>query len=94
MNKILTINRHKILNAAKKNGATSVKVFGSFAKESETENSDIDLLIEIEKGRDILDIIAFQQAVSNITNRKIDIVTEKGLHWYIREQILKEAVPI
>ena len=87
MNKIIT-------KKAQKYGATSVKMFGSFSKNIETIDSDIDLLIEIEKGRNILDIVAIQQAVSNITNRKVDIVTEKGLHWYIKEEILNEAVVI
>jgi len=44
--------------------------------------------------RSLLDIIAFKYALEDITNRKVDVVTEKALSPYLRDKILQDAVAI
>lgn len=94
MNPILTINRAEIIKIAKGHGAKSLKVFGSFAYGLENPDSDIDFLVELESGRSLLDIVAIKHEIEALTKRKVDIVTEKGIHWYIRNKIIEDAVPL
>ncbi len=73
---------------------TKIYLFGSAARGEATESSDLDILIELEAGRSLLDLIAMQQDLEDLLGIKVDIVTEAGLSPYIRDDVLKEAVPL
>lgn len=80
-----------ILRIASRHGITKVRVFGSFARNSAQSDSDIDLLVTPEPGRDLLDLIAMQQELEEYLGLRVDIVTENGLSPYLRETILQQA---
>lgn len=86
--------REEILAVAARHGARTVRVFGSVARGEETPASDLDLLVEFEPGRSLLDQIALAQDLEDLLGREVDVVTEKGLHWYIRDRVCREAVPL
>ena len=54
-------------------------------------DSDIDLLVDLEKGRSLLDLGGMVFDLQQLLGRKVDIVTEKGLHWYVKDKIINEA---
>ena len=86
--------RAQILALAAKYGASHVRVFGSVANGTADENSDIDFLVELEPGRSLFDLGGLLMELQELLARKVDVVTEKGLHWYIKERVLSEAKPI
>ena len=86
--------RDEILEIAARHGARTLRVFGSVARGEETPASDLDLLVEFEPGRSLLDHIALAQDLKDLLGREVDVVTEGGLHWYIRDRICREAVPL
>ena len=75
-------------------GAANLRVFGSFARGSSTKSSDLDLLVDFEPGRDLLDLIGLKQALEQRLGIHVDVVTEKGLSPYLRDRILNEARPL
>lgn len=75
-------------------GLTDIRVFGSVARGEETENSDIDILVNVTKTDEPFAFLDFQQDLSKLLSRKIDIVFESGLYYAMRNQILSEAKPI
>lgn len=83
-----------ILQIAGKYGILDVRVFGSSASGTPTKRSDIDLLVDLEAGRDLLDLIGFKQEIEERTGHRVDVVTQRGLSRHLREQILAEALPI
>ena len=84
--------REEILNIAQKYGAKNVRVFGSVARGDEGPESDIDIIVEMEKGSSLLDIIAIKQDIEELLGRKVDVVTEASISPYIRNEVLREAV--
>jgi predicted nucleotidyltransferase len=56
--------------------------------------SDIDLFVEFEPERSPFDYIVLAQDLKNLLGRVVDVVTEKGLHWHIRDRVCREAVPL
>jgi predicted nucleotidyltransferase len=86
--------RQEILRLAGKYGASHVRVFGSAANGTANENSDIDFLVDLEEGRSLFDLGGMLMDLQALLQRKVDIVTENALHWYIRDRILKEARPL
>ena len=87
-------NRQEILSLAQKHGVTNIKVFGSFARGEENEKSDVDFLVEMEKDRSLLDIGGLVMDLQDLLHRTIDVVEPNGLHYLIRDEVLKEAIPI
>jgi hypothetical protein len=78
LEQLLKDKRDAILRIAAKRGAYNVRVFGSAARGEAGEGSDIDLLVEFEPGRSLLDHAALVLDLEEILGRKVDIVTEKG----------------
>lgn len=86
--------RGDILRLARTHGARRVRVFGSVARGTSHADSDVDLLVEMEKGRSLLDRIALQQDLEELLGLKVDVVTEDALHPHVKSQILGEALDL
>ena len=67
---------------------------GSVARGEAGTESDVDLLVKLEPGRSLLDLIAIKQELEDLLGRVVDVVTEDAVSPYIREQVLKEAVSL
>lgn len=86
--------REEILRTAARRGATNVRLFGSLARGEESAASDVDLLVEMEEGRSLIDLSHLLLDMEELLGRPVHIVEPEALHWAIRERILKEAVPL
>jgi len=86
--------REEILLLARRRGAHSVRVFGSVARGEANASSDLDLLVAWEPGRSLLDHSGLVQDLQQLLGMKVHIGTEKSLHWYVRDSILREATPL
>ena len=86
--------RAAVLELARRHGARSIRVYGSVARGQATEQSDLDLLVEWEPDRSLLDVVGLKQDLEALRGVTVDIGSERGLHWFIRDQVLREAVPL
>lgn len=86
--------RGDILRIAAKHGARNVRVFGSVARGEADENSDIDLLVELEIGRSLLDHAALLVELEKFLGYKVDVISDRGIKSRIRNRVLREAVPL
>ncbi len=91
---LLEAKREEILRVAAKRGARNVRIFGSVARGEADEASDIDILVDLEPGRSLLDLGGLWSELNELLGRKVEVVTEKGLRERIRDRVLKEAVPL
>jgi len=88
---LLKEKRQEILQIAAKHGARNVRVFGSVARGEAGEDSDVDLLVDFEPGRSLLDQAGLILDLQELLGCKADVITEGGLYWLLRRRILKEA---
>lgn len=88
----LISKRDEILRTAALRGATNVRVFGSVVRGDVHPDSDIDFLVDLDPGRSLLDLGGLLMDLQQLLGRDVDVVTEQGLHWYIRDQVLAEAM--
>ena len=86
--------REDIMRIAESNGARNLKVFGSVARGEEGPESDIDFMVEMEPGRNLLDMGRLLMDLQDFLGCKVDIVEPEGLHWYVRKKVLGEAIPL
>jgi uncharacterized protein len=91
---LLIKNRADILRIAKENGATRVRIFGSFARSTARPDSDVDILVDLKPGSDLFDLIAIKQDVEDLLGREVHIVTEAAVSPYIRDEVLRTAVAL
>ena len=88
------LKRAQILQIATQNGVKRLRVFGSVARGTEDEQSDIDFLVELAPDRSLLDLGNFLYEVRSLLGKEVDVVTEKGLQRRIRDRVLAEAVDL
>jgi predicted nucleotidyltransferase len=77
-----------------RHGARNIRLFGSMARGDSCTDSDLDLLVDMEDGRSLFDLMEIQDELSRSIGRKVDIVTERSLNRHIREKVLGEAIPL
>ena len=86
--------RTDILIVAQKYGAKNLRIFGSVAREQESEMSDIDLLLEMDVNQGLLEQIAFAQELETLLGYKVDLAEEETLHPLIKERVMREAIAL
>jgi hypothetical protein len=86
--------REDILRLTERRGAQALRVFGSVARGEANEDSDLDLLVAWEPGRSLLDHAGLVEDLQELLGMKVHVGTERSLHWYVRDRILREATPL
>lgn len=87
-------HRRRLLDAARGRGVRKVRVFGSLARGEDVPASDIDLLVELESGRTLLDLAGFRREAEEILGTPVDVATPDMLKPRIRGEVETEAVPL
>jgi uncharacterized protein len=73
---------------------SNIFIFGSYANGTQTEQSDIDLLIETIKPISLFKFVNLKEYFENILGKKIDLGTPDSLKPFVKDKILKEAIQI
>ena len=94
ISRIVRDNREQILGIARKHGAKNVRVFGSAARGEIGPDSDIDFLVEAGPQHSAWFPGGLLADLQNLLGRSVDVVEPDGLHWYIKDRVLSEAVPL
>ncbi len=92
LKELVQARREDILRTASAHGAYNVRIFGSVARGDADEQSDLDLLVDMEAGRSLFDLGGLLVDLEELLGCSVDVVTEKGLRDRIRSRVLQEAV--
>ncbi len=90
----LKTKRDEILRLAARHGARNVRLFGSAARGEAGPKSDLDFLVEMEPVHSPWFPAGLVADLEDLLGCKVDVVTPHALHWYIRDQVLKEAIAL
>lgn len=86
--------RSEIIELARKHGATNVRIFGSVLRGDDDPSSDIDLLVNASGPTSPWFPAGLILDLEELLSRKVDVVTERGLSPFVRDQVLREAQPV
>ena len=78
----------------KKWGVNKASLFGSYVRGEAKEDSDIDLLVELDDKLNILDFIELKLEIEDAIDKKVDLVEFSMIKPLLKDRILKEQVPI
>lgn len=84
----------RIREAARRRGASNVRLFGSVARDDADVLSDVDLLVDLEPGRSLLDLAQLELDLEALFGRRVDLGTTGSLRERLRERVLAEAIPL
>ena len=86
--------REKIIDILRRNEVKRASFFGSIVRGEMTEGSDVDILVEFEGRKSLLDLAHLKNELEDTINRRVDVLTYKSLHPRLKDRILAEQVPI
>ena len=86
--------REKIIDILRRNDVKRASFFGSIVRGELTEGSDVDILVEFEGKKSLLDLAHLKNELEDTINRRVDVLTYKSLHPRLKDRILAEQVPI
>ena len=86
--------RPDILRIATEHGAKNVRVFGSEARGEAGPNSDLDLLVDMDADRSLLDLVGLGQDLEDLLGRRVDVLTAASIHPRLRASVLADARPL
>jgi len=91
---LVSAKKAEISSLAAHYGASHIRIFGSVARLSSDEQSDIDFLVELEPGRTLFDLGGLAHDLEVLLGRQVDVCTVPLLREQVRERIISEAIPI
>jgi predicted nucleotidyltransferase len=84
----------QIVPILKQAGVLRSSIFGSVARGEADEKSDIDLLVELPKGKSYFDFFNLQDRLQKVLGKKVDLGTYRSIKPYFRDKILGEQIQI
>ncbi len=90
----LIARREEILAVARSHGASNVRVFGSVARGEDDEDSDVDIMVDMDPGRSLLDLGGLLMDLRALLECSVDVITENGLRERIRDRVMKDAIAL
>ena len=86
--------REEIIASAARYGASDLRIFGSIARGTADESSDVDFLVRFESGRSLLDQGGLLMDLRDLLGVKVDVVSEGALSGRFGRVVREEAVPL
>lgn len=86
--------RSELIAAARRHGASNIRLFGSVVRGEETASSDVDLLVDLAEERGFDDYLALAEELETLIGRKVDLLTSRGVSPFLRPLIEREALPL
>ena len=75
-------------------GCRNIRVFGSVATGENKPGSDVDFLVDLDAGRDLLDLGGLLSDLHELLGVEVDVLESGCVHPYVRNRVLTEAVPL
>lgn len=94
MHPLIETHRAEIRALAERHGLCNVRLFGSMARDDWEDSSDVDLLVTLSPEATGLALGGLLMDVQDLLHRRVDVVTEAGIHPAFRERVLQEATPL
>lgn len=84
----------RLASIALKHGAVRAFLFGSFARGDARPDSDLDVLVEMEPGRSLLDLVRLERQLKDALGLDVDVVTPRSLYPQVLERVMAERKPV
>ncbi len=87
-------HRRAVIECAARRGASNVRVFGSVARGEDTDQSDVDLLVDLDSDVGVVALAGLAREIGEIVGVDVDVVPADLLKPAVRERVLAEAISL
>jgi predicted nucleotidyltransferase len=94
MGRRLRRRRRALIDEAALHGATNLRIFGSVARGEDTDDSDVDLLVDLDEAVGVVGLVGLERELEALVGRKVDVVPASGLKRRMSSEVLAEAIPL
>jgi predicted nucleotidyltransferase/DNA-binding XRE family transcriptional regulator len=94
LERLVITHRDEILEAARRRGASNVRLYGSVARGEDTRTSDVDVLVDLRPGRTLMTLAALSNELSDLLGADVEVATEDVLRPEVRRRALAEAIKL
>jgi hypothetical protein len=91
---LLKILHQQIPFLAERYSVETLEVFGSYVRDEQKQDSDLDVLVAFKEDPSLLTFIAIENYLSDLLGIKVDLVMKDSLKPKIGQHILREAIPV
>lgn len=91
---VLNAHREEVRETVERFKAINPRIFGSTVHGSDTEDSDLDILVDVLPGTTLFDLGGLQCELEDLLGVRVEVVTPGDLPGSFREQVLSEAQPV
>lgn len=82
--------KNKIIPVLVRYDVKRAAIFGSFVRGEQKEGSDLDIVVEFEGEKSLLDLVRVKIGLEEVLGRKVDVLTYNSLHPLLKDRILRE----
>ncbi len=90
----ITELKNKILPVLRKYKVKRASLFGSIIRGDDTDQSDIDLMVELPEGSSLLELAGLKIELEELLGRSVDVLTYNSLHHLLKQRILSEQLAL
>jgi uncharacterized protein len=91
---VIRKHRRPLIEIARRHGAHNVRLFGSVARGDDKPTSDVDVLVDLERDRTLLDLVAIREEAGRLLGRTVDVTTAQTLAENVFRAAEHDAVPL
>ena len=84
----------KLIEFLKSQGASKISIFGSYARNDHSPESDLDIMVDFSDRKSLIDLIGMEQELSDMIGIKVDLLTERSISPYILDEIRKDIAVV
>lgn len=92
--RVLHRHRDEVARVARRHGVSRIRLFGSVVRGQDTEDSDIDLLVDLPSGAGLFALMRLKRDLEEVLGCSVDVVPEQGLKDEVIAAVASEAVPL
>lgn len=86
--------KKKIVPILKEEGATRAALFGSVVRGEATKKSDVDILVDLPRGKTLFDLAELHIKLKKALGREVDVITYNSINHLLKDYILRDQFPI
>jgi predicted nucleotidyltransferase len=91
---LLNNYKQQIKLLGESNGISNIRIFGSVIRSEERPDSDIDLLVEVDKNRTLFDLIRFKYSVEDLLGCEVNVISDRAVHHSLKTEIIEKAISL
>ncbi|GAB2623251.1 nucleotidyltransferase family protein [Pseudactinotalea suaedae] len=92
--RLVAARRHELREVLRRHGVSNARIFGSVARGDDREGSDLDLLVDLDTGTSLVDLVGIQLELEDLLGISVDLIPANGVTERVRSSAESDLMPL